>query len=70
MNIQHNINLSNGTRQYIQRNLNVSLFKDNHRLYEVADILRLLTDNLIGVDKNDLKVLNNLLNSGTTHITI
>ena len=70
MNIQHNINLSNGTRQYIQRNLNVSLFKDNNRLYEVADILRLLTDNLIGVDKNDLKVLNNLLNSGTTHITI
>ena len=70
MNIQHNINLSIGTRQYIQRNLNVSLFKDNNRLYEVADILRLLTDNLIGVDKNDLKVLNNLLNSGTTHITI
>lgn len=70
MNIQYNINLSNGTRQYIQRNINVSLYKDNHRLYEVADLLRALTDNLIGVDKNDLKILNNLLYSGTTHITI
>ena len=70
MNIQHNINLSIGTRQYIQHNLNVSLFKDNNRLYEVADILRILNDNLIGVDKNDLKVLNSLLTSGTTYITI
>lgn len=70
MNIQYNINLSNGARQYIQRNINVSLYKDNHKLYEVVDLLRALTDNIIGVDKNDLKILNNLLYSGTTHITI
>lgn len=70
MNIQYNINLSNGTRQYIQRNINVSLYKDNHRLYEVADLLRALNDNLIGVDKNDLKILNNLFASGTIYITI
>ena len=68
--IQHNINLSIGTKQYIQRNINVSLFNNNHKLYEVADLLRALTNNLIGVDKNDLKVLNNLLHSETMYITI
>jgi hypothetical protein len=69
--IQHNINLSIGTKQYIQRNINVSLFNDNHRLYEVGVLLRVLNPKeLIGVDKNDLKVLNNLLHSGTTYITI
>jgi hypothetical protein len=70
MNIQHNINLTQATRVYIQRNLNVSLFKDNHKLYELADIFRLLTDNLIGVDKTDLKTLTNLQYLGTIYITL
>jgi hypothetical protein len=70
MKILHNIILSIGTRQFLQRNVNVSLYQDNHRLYEVAILLSALTDNVIGVDKNDLKVLNNLLESGITHITI
>lgn len=70
MNIQHNINLTQATKFYIQRNLNVSLFKDNHKLYEIADIFRLLTDNLIGVDKTDLKTLTNLQYLGTIYITL
>jgi hypothetical protein len=70
MNIQHNVNLTQATRVYIQRNLNVSLFKDNHKLYELADIFRLLTDNLIGVDKTDLKTLTNLQYLGTIYITL
>ena len=70
MNIQHNVNLTQATRVYIQRNLNVSLFKDNHKLYEIADIFRLLTDNLIGVDKTDLKTLTNLQYLGTIYITL
>jgi hypothetical protein len=70
MNIQHNINLTQGTRNYVQNNLNVSLYKDNHRLYEVTDVLRALNDNLIGVDKNDLKTLTKLQYSGTIYITL
>lgn len=70
MDIQHNIKLTQATKVYIQRNLNVSLFKDNHKLYELADIFRLLTDNLIGVDKTDLKTLTNLQYLGTIYITL
>jgi hypothetical protein len=70
MNIQHNINLTQGTRNYVQNNLNVSLYKDNHRLYEVTDVLRALNDNLIGVDKNDLKTLTKSQYSGIIYITL
>lgn len=71
MDIQYNINLTNGTKNFVQRNLNVSLYKDNNRLYEIADLLKALDPKeLIGVDKNDLKVLNNLSKLGTKFISL
>jgi len=58
--IEHNVNLSHGTKDFVLRYCNVSLYKDNIKLYKITDLLRALTDNVIGVNKSDLLVLNNL----------
>lgn len=70
-NIKFNPILSSGTIQYIQNNLNVSLFKDNHKLYEVNEVLNLLNPKeVIGINKNDFKTINNLFNLDIKYLTI
>ena len=68
--IEHNVNLSHGTKDFVLRYCNVALYKDNNKLYEIADLLRALTDNVIGVNKRDLVVLNNLHNANVKYINL
>ena len=68
--IEHNVNLSHGTKDFVLRYCNVALYQDNNKLYEIADLLRALTDNVIGVNKRDLVVLNNLHNANVKYINL
>ena len=68
--IEHNVSLSNGTKEFVLRYCSVSLYKDNNKLYKVTDLISALTDNVIGVNKNDLLILNNLNDKKTLYINL
>lgn len=70
MNIQYNLGLTIPTKKIILNDCNISLIKDNHKLYCVENLLCFLTTEFIGVNKYDIILLKNLKLDKVTHITI
>jgi hypothetical protein len=70
MKIQHNLGLTNPTKLIVLKDCNVSLVKDNYNLYSIDNLLHFLTKEFIGVDKNDIDLINTLKLYKVTHITI
>lgn len=70
MKIQHNLGLTNPTKLIVLKDCNVSLVKGNYNLYSIDNLLHFLKTEFIGVDKNDIDLINTLKLYKVTHITI
>ena len=70
MKIEFNLELTNPTKTIILHNCMVDSKQGNHKLYCIKNLLDILTKNFIGVDKQDINLINNLKSNKITHITI
>jgi hypothetical protein len=70
MKIQHNLGLTIPTKTIVLQNCIADLFKDNHNVYCIENLLRFLTKEFIGVDKQDILLIKTLKLHKITHVTI
>ena len=70
MKIHFNLELTIPTKTIVLQNSIADLFKDNHNVYCIENLLNLLTKSFIGVDKQDVLLIKSLKEHKITHITI
>ena len=70
MKIHFNLDLTIPTKTIVLQNSIADLFKDNHNVYCIENLLNLLTKSFIGIDKQDILLIKSLKLHKITHVTI